>query len=297
MCGDDGGRQQHRLVFYNTFITTICSTGGRYYCRLGVISHTEHLISLVIYNTLYKSILFVVYHESKHVCCLHKPKTNSPNTCPRMPSLPKRGKTHGNERARPDKTRPDTHHWRQTGPALHMYRQLRFAIIKPPLHQNAFRISYCPCVLLLCVYVHIPPLPWELWYSMSYIFLSCIALVMFELASENEFHIVLLNIYIYGSGQKGAQFPVFWLSYVVIQCWCTQSWCFWHVIFPKQCTTYITTKPQNLFTKKLSFNLFLRCETVHKPSTMHVWSEYEVDIFCMSDCSKPNKMYMFVKLV
>ena len=45
-------------------------------------------------------------------------KTNSPNTCPRMHSLPNRGKPHGNERALPDKTHPDRRHWRQTGPAL-----------------------------------------------------------------------------------------------------------------------------------------------------------------------------------
>ena len=43
--------------------------------------------------------------NSKHVCFLQKPKTNSPNTCPRMLSPPNRGKPHGNERARPDNTR------------------------------------------------------------------------------------------------------------------------------------------------------------------------------------------------
>ena len=80
MCGDDGGRQQHRLVFYNTFITTICSTGGRYYSRLGVISQTEHLISLVIYNTLYKSILLSLCIMNPHTSAVYTSLKPTPRT-------------------------------------------------------------------------------------------------------------------------------------------------------------------------------------------------------------------------
>ena len=89
-CSGDGGRQQHIWVFHNTFITTICPTGGRYYSQLGAYSQTEHLTSLVIDNTLYKSILFsLCIMNPKYVCFLQKPKTNCPNACPRIISPPK----------------------------------------------------------------------------------------------------------------------------------------------------------------------------------------------------------------
>ena len=98
--------------FYNLLHDfTICSTilqfAPRFYNLLhdfiylciyiGVYSQNDHLISLVIYNTFYKSILFplcIMY--LKHVCSLQKPKPNSSSTCPRMSSQPDRGKPHSN---------------------------------------------------------------------------------------------------------------------------------------------------------------------------------------------------------
>ena len=70
--------------------STISSTGGRYYSQLGAYSQNDHLISLDIYNTLYKSILFpLCIMHLKHIGFLQKSKTNSSNTCPRMSSRPK----------------------------------------------------------------------------------------------------------------------------------------------------------------------------------------------------------------
>ena len=73
----------------------------------------------------------------KHVYFLQKPKTNSQNACPRMPSPPNRGKTHGNERARPDNNHPDRHHWKQTGPTLHYPPQRYDATRKQSARQNS----------------------------------------------------------------------------------------------------------------------------------------------------------------
>ena len=130
------------MVFYNTCITTICPTGDRYYSQLGAYSQIEHVISLVICNTLYETILFslcIIY--LKHVCLFpQKPKPHSLNACPRMLSSPNRGKTHGNKRAHPDNNRQNRHHWRQTGPALRIYTSNLYDIMDTVNQENKHRV-------------------------------------------------------------------------------------------------------------------------------------------------------------
>ena len=85
-----GADNNTRLLFYNVlYYNNLFDRWPVLFPTLGAYSQNDHLISLVMYNKLYKSILFpLCIINLEHVGFVQKLKINSQSTCPCRPFTP-----------------------------------------------------------------------------------------------------------------------------------------------------------------------------------------------------------------